>query len=85
MNNTTITIPKELARSGNLVLIPQAEYEELLFKAKGEKIKTYKPSPAELKALERGRKEMQEGKYILWHELKEKLARGGYRRRGKKS
>lgn len=72
MSNTTITIPKELAQKGNLVLIPQEEYEEFLeFK---KVIKIVKPTRSELQAIKRGRKEIKEGKYILWHELKKELA-----------
>ncbi len=70
---TTITIPKELIRKEKeLVLIPRKEYDEFL--AFKKIIKIVKPTKAELRVMEQGRKEIKKGKYILWHELKQKLA-----------
>ncbi len=68
---TTIIIPKELSRKGELVIIPRAEYEEFLVFKKT--IPVFKPTRSELLALKRGRKAVREGKYIEWHKLKHEL------------
>lgn len=68
----TITIPKELIKEKELVLIPRQKYEEFLDLEKI--IKIVKPIKSESQAIERGRKEIKKGKYISWHELKQKLA-----------
>ena len=68
----TITIPKKMKQAEELIAIPRREYDELLsFKRL---IPTFKPTRADLRALARGRKEFQEGKYVSWHELKRELA-----------
>ncbi|MBT9168440.1 MAG: hypothetical protein DDT19_01785 [Syntrophomonadaceae bacterium] len=68
----TITIPKKLIKEDDLVIIPRQKYEELLDLEKI--IKIVKPAKSESQAIERGRKEIQKGKYISWHELKQELA-----------
>jgi len=69
----TITIPKNLIKNDDLVIIPRQKYEELLDLEKI--IKIVKPIKSELQAIEQGRKEIKKGKYISWYELKQKLAR----------
>ncbi len=60
----------------NTVTIPRAEYERFLVWQKEVKTcKIVKPTKAELRAIERGRKQFKEGKFIEWHELKRELAR----------
>lgn len=67
----TITIPKELTKKGELIIIPRKEYEEFLVFKKT--IPVFKPTRSELLALKRGRKAFKEGKYIEWHKLKYEL------------
>jgi len=70
----TITISNELIKKEKeLVLIPRKAYEEFL--ALKKMIKIVKPTKIELRAIERGKKEIKKGKYILWHEFKQELAR----------
>ena len=69
---TTITITKELAKKGDLVLIPRSEYEEFLSLRRIMRIA--KPTRAERKAVARGRGEVRAGKYISWNTLKNELA-----------
>ena len=70
---TTITITKELAKKGELVLIPKSEYEEFLNLRKI--VRIMKPTHGEKKAVLRGRKEIRSGKHIAWNVLKNELAR----------
>lgn len=75
----TITIPKEL-RKGDLVIVPRKVYEELVdFKKK--MAPTFKPTKAELRALERGRKNFTKGNYITLEELENELDRNHRRKR----
>ena len=69
----TVTIPKELARDGDLIVIPRYEYEEFLQIRK--LIPTVKPTQKELRAIKRGRKEYNAGKYVEWTKFKQDLAR----------
>ena len=73
---TTLTIPKALAKKGELVLIPRKEYEELLQR---KKIRTFRPTQAEKRELEAARRDRAAGKYITLEELRHELARGGTR------
>ena len=66
-----ISIPKELSKKGDLVIIPRAEYEELLGLKKI--VRLMKLTPSEKKALRLGRKEIKEGKYITLKQLKSEL------------
>ncbi len=67
----TITIPKELVKRGDLVLIPRQDYEQLLKRRKV--VPLTKLTPSEKKALERGRRDIEMGEHvpldILVHEL----------------
>lgn len=69
--NKIIAIPKELSKQGELVIIPRSDYEELL------KLKKVIPlielSPSEKKAIQAGRKEIQQGKYLTLKQLKNEL------------
>lgn len=76
-----ITIPKKLAQKGDLVVLPRREYEEFLEWRKA--IPVVKPTRSELRAIKKSEKEIQEGKYISWHELKRELAHTRDRRRQK--
>ncbi len=68
---TTITIPKEL-KGDDLIAIPRKEYEELVeFKKK--MALTVKPTKAELRALEQGRKNFKNGNFIEWRRLRDEL------------
>jgi len=73
-----ITIPRQLIREKELVLIPKKEYEELLDWKKGS-FRVVKPTKAELKAIERGRREVRLGKYESWEKVKYELE--GYHNR----
>lgn len=65
----TITIPKELARRGDLVVIPRREYDALL---KGRRIaSTVQLTVSEKKALDRARKEIARGEFVTPKELGE--------------
>ena len=71
----TITIPRELAKKGDLVVISRNEYESL----KSRVISEYTPTLAERRALIRARNRMRKnraaGKLLTIDELKRKLAR----------
>lgn len=66
-----ITIPKELAKKGELIIVPRAEYEKFLNWRKS--VKTFRPTAAERKALREARKDFKNGKYITLQELKNEL------------
>ncbi|MDP3792144.1 MAG: hypothetical protein Q8Q89_00205 [bacterium] len=68
---SVITIPKQLMREKELVLIPKKEHEELLGLKKV--IKVVKPTAAEKRAIERGRKEMVKGDFVTLEGLKKEL------------
>ena len=69
--NKVVTIPKELTREGNLVVIPRTEYEELL------RLKKYIPlvdlSAEEKRALRAGRREVRSGKFVTLSRLKDEM------------
>jgi hypothetical protein len=73
---TSVTIPKSLARTGDLVVIPREEYN--LFLSWKKRVKTFKPTTAEKQALARARKEFSEGRYATLAELTNEM---GNRRR----
>lgn len=68
-----ITIPKELTKKGELILIPRQEYEELLRIKKI--IPLVKPSPSEKKAIKEARKELREGKYLTLKQFQHEVGR----------
>lgn len=62
---TTLTIPKEYMREKELVLIPRSEYDELVcLRKSNEDEGEIELSPAGRKALERMRKNREQGKLI---------------------
>lgn len=67
----TITIPKQLAKGGDLVVIPRKEYEAM----RARMVPEFTPTKANLRALDRMRKNRAAGKLITLDELKRKLAR----------
>ena len=66
----TITIPKKLAGSDDLIVIPKKEYERLLL---SKNIFEFTPTIADKKNLERARKNRTAGKFLTLNELKQKL------------
>ena len=69
-----ITIPKEITKKGDLVLIPRKEYEEIL--EWREVIKSFKlfiPTAAQKKDLRKARQDYKKGRYLTINELKRKL------------
>lgn len=66
----TITIPRTLARKGELVVIPRSEYEAL---REGKKIREFAPSSSQKKALVRAERNLRLGKTFSYHELASKL------------
>lgn len=68
---TTITIPKEIARKGDLVIIPRQEYEEFLELKKA--ISVFEPTASDKRALAEARKNKRKGNLLTLHELKNKL------------
>lgn len=71
----TITIPKKITYEGEYTIVPRRTYEEFLeWQRKIKSLRTYQPTKAELRDLQRARKEFREGKFIAWHKLKDELA-----------
>ncbi len=66
-----ISIPRELVKKGDLIIMPRSEYEEFLSLKKI--IPLIKPTLSERRAIKRGRKEIQEGKYMNLKQLKNEL------------
>ncbi|MBU2579289.1 hypothetical protein KKA09_04220 [Patescibacteria group bacterium] len=65
----TITIPKELAGTGDLIIVPQKEYEELL------KLRTKKVSEVELtvsqkRILKKAKEEFEKGECLNWEKVR---------------
>ena len=80
---TTITIPKEFSRKGDLVVILRQEYDKLLKKQRV--VPVVQLSASEKKALDRARTEMAKGEFVTLESLEYELASKGSKRRGKKS
>lgn len=66
-----IAIPKELSKKGELVILPRSEYEEFLRLKKV--IPLIEPTRSEKKAIQAGRKEIKEGRYVNLKQLKDEL------------
>lgn len=66
-----ITIPKDLSKKGELVIIPRSDYEEFLRLKKV--IPLVKPTLSEKKAIQTGRKAIKEKKYLTLKQLKDEL------------
>ncbi len=67
-----VTIPRELTKKGDLVVIPRKEYEEFL-KFRLRKVKEVKMTAAQKRALQRARRNLARGNYLTIHELRQKL------------
>ena len=70
-----VTIPKKLAQRGDFRVVSKREYEEFAQWRRAFKAPIVKPTRAEVRAIERGRREISEGKYVEWSKLKQELAR----------
>jgi len=66
-----ITIPKEIARKGDLVLIPRKEYEEYLHLRKV--IPVVKMTVREKREWQRAKKDYDQRKYVTLEELEYEL------------
>ncbi|MDP2669266.1 MAG: hypothetical protein Q8P07_05560 [bacterium] len=76
----TVTIPKELVKKGDLALVSLGEYKEFSDWRKSIKqFKTFTPTAAEKKELQKARKDYKKGKFITINELKRKLEIKGQR------
>ena len=69
--NKVISIPKELSKKGDLVIMPRSDYEEFLRLKKI--IPLVESTLSEKKAIQAGRKEIQQGKYLTLKQLKDEL------------
>ena len=70
----TITIPKEIKKSEDLVAVPRRTYEEFLaWQRKIKSARTYTPTAAGKKALARARKNLVQGKFMTIEELRHGL------------
>ncbi len=77
---STITIPKEAKKAEKLVAIPKADYDLIRSFISGKnRIRTYKPTVVERKAIREGRKQFARGNFVTLQELKNELDRH-YRR-----
>lgn len=71
---TTITIPKELTKKGDLILIPRKEYEEFYqWKEVVKLFKKFTPTPAQKRDLKNAREDYKQKKIITLNELKRRL------------
>ena len=69
--NKVIAIPKELSKTGELVIIPRSDYEEFLRLKKI--IPLVEPTLFEKRAIQSGREEIRQGKYVALSQLKNEL------------
>lgn len=71
----TITIPKNLMKSVDFVVLPRREYEEFSqWKEVAKLFKTFTPTAAEKRDLKRAREDYKQGKCMTIDEFKLKLA-----------
>ena len=66
-----VTIPKELAKQGDLVVIPRKEYEGLVRRQKI--VPVMKMNAAQKRDLEEARKEYARGEYVTLEQLEGEL------------
>lgn len=67
---TTVTIPKEFQKEEKLIAFPKRLYEEFLAAQKALKSRrTFMPTKAELRLIERGRREFKQGKFVSLDEI----------------
>ena len=70
----TITAQKKIKKNNPSVTIPRKEYEEFLdWQKKIKSVKTFKPTAAEKKAVQKARKNLAEGKYLTIDQLRHEL------------
>ena len=69
--NKIVSIPREMSKQGELVIIPREDYEEFLRLQKV--VPLVEATASEKKAIREGRKQIQEGKYITLKELENEL------------
>lgn len=62
LDKSIVTIPKNLIKEGELILMPRKEYEEYLFFKKA--VPIGKMTRSEKKAITEGRRQIKSGKYI---------------------
>lgn len=65
-----ITIPKELAKKGDLVVIPRGEYETLL---RLKEIREFQPTRAQKKALARAQRNLKKRRTVSLNEFAKAL------------
>ena len=66
-----VTIPKELAKQGDLIVIPRKEYEGLVRRQKI--VPVVKMNAAQKRDLEEARKEYARGEYVTLEQLEGEL------------
>ena len=59
----TVTIPRALAREGDLVIIPRKEYDALL---RLKRIREFQPTPTQKRALARAQRNLKKGKTLTY-------------------
>lgn len=69
---TLVTIPKNISKMGELVVLPRKTYEELVG-LKKKMVTIFKPTKLESRALERGSKDFKNGNFIEWMKLRDEL------------
>lgn len=79
----TVTIPKEITRGEDLVVMPRKDYEKFLGWQKTTKItevfrpprkfRTYKPTTTEKREIKEARKRFVRGEYVTIEELRHEL------------
>ena len=67
---STLTIPKNITRGAEPVVLPRKEYEKIL---NARMIPEYEPTAQEKKALARVRKNRAAGRFLTLDELRQKL------------
>ena len=67
----TITIPRNLIKNDDLVIIPRMEYNSLLELKKI--VSIVNATKKEVVAIKRGEKEIKKGGYVFWNKLKHDL------------
>ena len=71
----TITIPKNLIKNDDLVIIPRKEYEEFYqWKETAKLFKTFIPTVAQKRDLKKAREDYKQKKYLTLDEFKRRLA-----------
>lgn len=70
----TITIPKNLIKNDDLIVLPRKEYEELYqWKEVAKLFKIFTPTIAQKRDLKKAREDYKQKKYITLNEFKYKL------------